>query len=112
MNQFYITDFFKGQLKPYLKKHKDLLKSLIVALKRFDLDQLISLGEDLYKMRMSSPSLNKGKSGSFRVIIFIDHALNLIVPVTIYAKNRFSNLTKQELKRCLRRTIDELESLP
>lgn len=112
MNQFYVTDFFKGQLKPYLKKHRDLLKSLIAALKEFDSDQVISLGEGLYKMRMSSASMSKGKSGSFRVILFIDHALNLIVPVTIYAKNRFSDLTKHELKQCLRRTIDELESLP
>jgi len=60
---------------------------------------------------MSSSTMNKGKSGSFRVIIFIDHQLELVVPVTVYAKKRFSNPTKQELKRCLKRTIDELEVL-
>lgn len=97
MYQFYISRHFKKQLKPLLKKHKDLKKEVVQALKDFRKDETHSLGANTYKIRISSPSLNKGKSHGFRLIILLVTSSNLIAPITIYFKGDRNSITKKEI---------------
>ena len=81
-----ISNHFKKQIKPYAKKYANLLDNTINALKTFDKNNAIHLGHHVYKIRLKSSDLRKGKSGGFRLIILLVETDNLITPVVLYFK--------------------------
>jgi hypothetical protein len=108
MPEVIILPFFKKQLRPYAKKYRSLKKSLIENLNYFDKNNNIYLGQNLYKLRLRTKGLNKGKSGSFRVIILLVELKDFVVPVAIYAKSDKSNMSKKEIFYYLKRIEFEL----
>ena len=61
MYQSIVLDYFKRQLKPLLKKHRDLKDAVIEALKHFDKRQNDHLGGNVYKVRLKVKSLPRVK---------------------------------------------------
>ena len=97
MMQFIITEHFKKQLKPLLKKYRSLKGDIIRELYEFDRRRAISLGHGTYKVRVSSSDLRKGKSGGFRVIVLVIEIDTLITPLTIYFKGDREDISKEEI---------------
>ena len=65
----------------------------------------ISLGKNVYKVRVKNTDINKGKSAGYRVITYLvtqDHEIYLI---TIYSKSDKENLLDEEIKKL----IEELD---
>jgi mRNA-degrading endonuclease RelE of RelBE toxin-antitoxin system len=68
-----ISKGFTSQAKPLLKKFKSLSSDLLNLQKELLINPRlgISLGADVYKIRLKISSKGKGKSGGARVISFL-----------------------------------------
>ncbi len=97
MNNFYLSKYFIGQLKPLTKKYRHLKNDLISVLENFNKETSIDLGNSLYKIRIKSSDIRKGKNKSFRLIIFVWQDKNTLVPIVIYFKGDKENISKKEL---------------
>lgn len=106
-----ITNNFKAEVKPLLKKYKSLTNDLLKLEKELLVNPRLgtSLGKDAYKIRLKISSKNKGKSGGARVISLVDSTLIGITLQTsaeeitvhllsIYDKSNVANITDKELK--------------
>ncbi len=110
MRQYYLPEHFLKQLKPYSKKYRKLQVDLIFALKAFSPELAQHLGHKLYKLRLKASDLPKGKSKSFRVIIFLWHDPELVVPIAVYFKGDVRNLSAKDIEYHLSQITIELET--
>lgn len=62
----------------------------------------ISLGNDVYKIRLSIKSKGKGKSGGARVITFVKTDIETVMLLSIYSKGERATLTDSEIKNLLK----------
>lgn len=108
MHQTLILPHFKKQLKAYAKKYKYLKEVVIKTIQEFKKEQHTSLGGNIYKIRIKSKDILKGKSKSFRLLIFIIETGNYIVPIAIYFKGDKEDLTKKEINDHLAAILFEL----
>ena len=97
--QTILLPHFKRQLKPLVKKHRDLPVALLKELGNFSKEAHVHLGRGIYKIRLSTKSLARRKNKGFRLIILLLEIKEWIVPITLYAKSDASNLSLKELKR-------------
>ncbi|TZF85856.1 addiction module toxin RelE (plasmid) [Pedobacter sp. BS3] len=102
----YTTIFYK-RLKIYKRKHRSLVADL-EALEKELLENPtlgISLGNNLYKIRLAVESKGKGKSGGYRIITYLidEHKTGTIVNMLIlYDKSEESSIDKENLLRLVR----------
>ena len=102
---------FKKQLKPLLKKYRGLDESVIKILEKFDPQHHIAVSPEIYKLRLSTPSLARGKSGAFRLYIYAFEIERQLVPITIYFKGDKGDLPRHELDQHLELVYSELQNL-
>lgn len=104
-----VTEYFKKQLKRFLKKNRSLRQVFIDALHAFKKETAISIGNGVYKIRLKGQG--KGKSGGYRLYIFVMEIEGILTPICIYSKNEKENLTYDELSWHLEKTKEELKEL-
>jgi hypothetical protein len=104
-----ITNYFKKQLKKLVKKDLKLKDNLKKELLEFSKNKAISIGANVYKVRIASQ--NKGKSGGYRAYFFVMEIEGILAPICIYAKNYRENLTYDELTIHLENMKTELMTL-
>lgn len=100
----FVSDNFKNEAKRLIKKYpsiKDDIKLLTQILSE-NPKKGIHLGNDVYKVRMSISSLNKGKSGGARIIYFIKIVDTAVYLLSIYIKTSKANLSSNEIKDLLK----------
>ncbi|MFH1284748.1 MAG: type II toxin-antitoxin system RelE/ParE family toxin [Candidatus Peregrinibacteria bacterium] len=107
MYKIVITEHFKKQLKRLVKKNDSLKEQLKITLLNFDKRIAISIGMGIFKLRLKS--ITKGKSGGYRLYIFLLEFEKILTPICIYSKNKKENLTSAELAKHLEETKIELE---
>lgn len=108
MYQYFLSAHFKRQVKGHIKKHVSLLEDIISALRGFDKKTSISLGANVYKIRVGSASIQKGKSKAFRMIVLLIEVDSIIAPLAFYAKADQSTISRQELLRHISMVRQEL----
>ena len=64
----------------------------------------ISLGENIYKIRIANSSVPTGKSGGFRVITYYIENETLYL-VTMYSKSSQENILVEKLKEIIKQQI-------
>ena len=106
---FRITSYFSKQLKPYVKKFRHFKDDILLVLNEFDKSKHTYLGNGVYKARLKSRDLPRGKSKSFRLIIFLLEEANLLAPIAIYFKGGKETTSKEEINYHLAMTVKELE---
>ena len=111
MYQFFISDYFKRQIKKYNKKYRSLTSDITLFLESFDPNIHISLGEGVYKARISVSSMNKGKSKSFRLVLLLIQQKNFITPIVFYYKGDKESISKREIQYHLDQIAKELKNL-
>jgi len=93
------TDDFLKDVKNLSKKYKNIKKDIQSLISELEINQNlgISIGNNLYKIRVANSSIPTGKSGGFRVITFVieDDTITLL---NIYSKTQKENLNDEELK--------------
>ena len=57
---------------------------------------------EIYKKRIQNSSTKIGKSGGFRVIIYVKRVIDTFVILTIYSKNDKTNISKKEILEIMR----------
>ena len=96
----FFTRNFKATVKALLKKDPKLNVTLYEELKRFNKTQTISIGSGVYKLRLRRQ--NQGKSGSYRLYVYLIEVESTLIPLTMFAKNQKPDISDKELSGLLR----------
>lgn len=104
-----VTRYFKKQLKRLLKKDRSLKEVFRDALLNFDKNHEVAIGMGVYKIRLKRHG--KGKSGGYRLYVYIIEIDNILMPVYLYPKNEIENLSYAELTWHLEKIREELQTL-
>ena len=107
MNIFF-AEHFNKQLKKLKKKYPHAKEDLLKEIDIFDINRAISIGRAIYKIRIHSSDISKGKSGGFRCYLYLYIKKNVIVPLCIYAKSDNETLTANEIQYHFNQTIGEI----
>jgi mRNA-degrading endonuclease RelE of RelBE toxin-antitoxin system len=102
------SDHFKKQLKKLVSKYPQTKIDLLKTLALFDQDKEISIGKSIYKIRIASSDMQKGKSGGFRAYLYLHRRQDLLLPLCIYPKSENGGITENELKYHFDQVIAEL----
>jgi mRNA-degrading endonuclease RelE of RelBE toxin-antitoxin system len=105
--QILFTEHFKKQLKRLKKKYPKIKNDLLKKLGTLNINQEISIGRSIYKVRIASSDTNKGQSGGFRSYIYLYRKKKILIPLCIYAKSDSVGITENELKYHFDETIIE-----
>ena len=108
MPQFILLPYFLKQAKRLLKKYPDLKEALTTTFKTFDKRQSDNLGRNIYKIRLTSRNVNRGKSKPLRLIALLFEMEDYIIPITIYSKGTQTNITTKETNTHLCMILYEL----
>jgi len=108
MYQPIILSHFKKQLKCYSKKYRHLKGAVISILESFDKRQHIHIGRNVYKVRLKTKDITRGKSKSFRILVFLLEAEKYLIPICIYFKGDREDITKKQINDHLETIIFEL----
>jgi len=106
MYKFVILDYFKRQLKRFLRTDRALMENIIEVLRNFRKDHAVSLGKKIYKVRIGKEY--GGKSGGYRLILVVKEFEKLLVPVCIYVKSERENISMDEIAWHLERMMGGL----
>jgi len=111
--RFETTEFFNKQLKKLTRRYPNIKADL----KRFIQDfkegrgrgrAIPGLRHKVYKARMKSTDMRRGKRGGFRIIYYLQIADGKIIFLSIYAKSRREDIRVQEILEFLDRAGIEL----
>lgn len=108
MLQPLLLPHFKKQLKKLLKKYPHLQNSLIETLEKFQKQNETHLGKNIYKVRLQSRDIHKGKRNSFRLIVLLLEVEGFLIPITLYFKGDLADIKKQEINDHLETILFEL----
>lgn len=114
--KIFFAEHFKSQLKRLMKKYpaakEDLLSVLEVAdIKKGIPQNAVAIGRSVYKLRVGSSDMKRGKSGGFRVYIYFFTRRDLLVPLCIYAKPETAAISENELQYHFDCIVAELAGL-
>lgn len=108
MGQVLFLPHFRHQLKNYLKRYRHLMEDVLLELENFDKRRYIYLGRGVYKIRLKSSDIPKGKSKSFRLLVLFVEIESIVVPLTLYFKGGREDMSKKEINRHLDIILFEL----
>ncbi len=100
-----LTDNFLREAKKLIKKYPSL-KSELIKLQELLIKNPtfgISLGNDIYKIRISFSSKGKGKSGGARIMTFVVVKEEAVYLFSIFNKGEKDSLSEKELKELLQK---------
>ena len=110
MSQFIILPHFYRQLKQLVKKYRHLKAAVIEVLENFDKNKQTHLGQNVFKIRLRTKDISRGKSKSFRLIVLVVESGIYLVPITIYFKGDREDISPKELNIHLESILLELRS--
>lgn len=110
MYQSVILPHFTRQLQGYARKYRGLADAVADVLDDFHKEQHARLRGNLYKVRLRTKDVARGKSSAFRLIVLIIEVNNYILPVTLYFKGDQAGITKKELSHHLEIILFELQA--
>jgi mRNA-degrading endonuclease RelE of RelBE toxin-antitoxin system len=99
-----LTDNFKKEAEKLIKKYASLRTEIAVLGKELGENPTIGtlLGNDVYKIRLSITSKNKGKSGGARIISFVKIIDETVYLLSIYNKGDKDSISDKEIKELLK----------
>jgi mRNA-degrading endonuclease RelE of RelBE toxin-antitoxin system len=112
--EIYLPQTFQKCIKHLKKKFpriKDDLYSLFQNLQKDPQigDPIPGWHRKIWKVRVPSKDLKKGKSGGFRVIYAWTGGQPILYPLFIYFKGEKEDITKEEIENLLRKLFLELD---
>ena len=98
------VEYFKRRLKKLSKKYRRIeenYNALIEILENNPMkgDAIPGFGNKIYKIRMRSSNMKRGKSGGFRVIYYLSN--HIVFLLTIYAKAKREEISIKDIKEAL-----------
>jgi mRNA-degrading endonuclease RelE of RelBE toxin-antitoxin system len=108
MFKLFFSEHFKKQLRKLKKKFPHIKDDLLARIELFDVKTEISIGRSIYKIRIGSSDMQKGKSGGFRYYLYLYIKKDLLMPLCIYPKSQTESISENELQYHLDQGIEEL----
>jgi mRNA-degrading endonuclease RelE of RelBE toxin-antitoxin system len=98
-----LTPDFKKFFKKLFKKYPSLKEDLLSVIEKLERnhEEGISIGGNLYKVRLAISSKNKGKSGGARVIYYFFTQNKEVYLIHIFDKSDFDKVPKAKLLELL-----------
>ncbi|OHA65199.1 MAG: hypothetical protein A3D64_02205 [Candidatus Wildermuthbacteria bacterium RIFCSPHIGHO2_02_FULL_49_9] len=109
MYQPLVLPYFRRQLEPHASKYRHLKDAVAIALDDFRKEQHAHVGHNVYKVRLRSKDIPRGKSKSFRMLVLVRETEGYVVPMTLYFKGDRDDITKKEVNRHLENILLELQ---
>jgi hypothetical protein len=109
MYQTIILPHFLREAKGLLKRYPALKNELSAVLSNFDPAGHPHLGQNVYKVRVASKSLQRGKSKGLRLIVLLIEQDGFLVPLTIYYKGSKADIQLKEINHHLEIILLELK---
>lgn len=106
--QIFFSNHFKKQIKKLQNKLPHIKEDLLQKTNTFNPNNEIHVGKSIYKIRIKSSDLNKGKSGGLRSYIYLYRKRNLLAPIYIYFKSEQESLNQKELEFHFNKTTEEI----
>lgn len=106
--KIFFTEHFKHQLKKLKRKYPHVRHDVLIMTKNLKIENEISIGRSIYKIRIKSSDLQKGKSGGFRAYMYLLRKQDVVIPLCIYAKSETESITENELKYHFDRSLEEV----
>jgi mRNA-degrading endonuclease RelE of RelBE toxin-antitoxin system len=99
------TEYFKQQVLELKKVYPGIRKDLkeLSAMLKENPKAGKPLGKKVYKIRLKSSDIGKGKRSGYRVISYVIDELQKIRLLTIYAKPRKANISDKEILAILKK---------
>jgi mRNA-degrading endonuclease RelE of RelBE toxin-antitoxin system len=99
-----LSDNFKRSAKKLSKKYPSLKSELSELFEELEINPKkgTSLGSNIYKIRISIASKNKGKSGGGRVLTFVKISLNTVLLFSIYSKGETDSLSEKQINELIK----------
>jgi len=102
------TSEFKRNLRHLAKKYRNIrsdIEPVIEKLQSGEMlgDQIPRIEYILYKVRVRNSDVQKGKSGGYRLIYYLQ-TTDQIILVTIYSKSEQSDISANQIRRILDQT--------
>ena len=104
---FFPTPKFKKQVKDLQKLYRSIGDDLNTYLNAFEEDTLPGeaipeFSNRIFKDRIRNTDIQKGKSGGYRIVYYVDHADKEIYFLCIYSKNQQENILSKEIRLLLK----------
>ncbi|MBW1706458.1 MAG: hypothetical protein JRJ86_15020 [Deltaproteobacteria bacterium] len=99
------TETFKTQVRSLQKKYPRIRQDLKDLSKRLKQNPKSgkALGRGIYKLRLRSSDLAKGKRSGYRIISYVTDEIEKVRLLTIYIKPRKATITDNEILSILRK---------
>ena len=72
-------------------------------------DLIPNVGYEVYKVRLANPSAQKGKSGGFRLIYYVELADSIIL-LSIYSKSDYEDMPLHRIQTLIQEALSDDES--
>src|SRR3989339_1127671 len=95
--QILFSGHFLSQINKLEKKFKSVKRDILDCLRVFNVESAVHIGKGIYKIRISSSDMNKGKSGAFRSYVYVKLAKQILVPLCIYLKSERESISIGEI---------------
>ena len=110
----YLTETFQKSIKVLKKKYRhvkeDLVRKIRVLEKNSTIgDSIPGWNEEIWKLRVASSDVKKGKRGGFRLIYLWKGREMKIYLLSAYFKGEKTEITKKEIENLLKKLNQELE---
>lgn len=102
-----LSENFRKEAKRLSKKYASLKSELAELFSLLEENPTFGtpLGNDIYKIRISISSKNKGKSGGARVLTFVKVSETTVLAFSIYSKGEIDNLTDKQIQEHIKAYI-------
>lgn len=99
-----LSENFKKEAKKLSKKYPSLKTDLASLFEELEENPTtgISLGNDIYKIRLAIASKNKGKSGGARVMSFVKITDTTVLLFSIYNKGDKDSISGKEIEELIK----------
>lgn len=99
-----MSDNFIKEAKKLYKKYASLKDDISELVKKISENPTlgISLGNEVYKVRLAIASKGKGKSGGARIITFVKTNEFKVIFLSIYSKGERNDISDQEIVSLLK----------
>ncbi|MCK4764598.1 MAG: type II toxin-antitoxin system RelE/ParE family toxin [Candidatus Aminicenantes bacterium] len=98
-----VTEKFSKNIKQLKKKYKKIKEDFDKCIALLEKNPFAGtfLGKGLYKLRVKSSDISKGKSGGFRIIYYLITGDNTLYLLTIYPKSKIETISMEGILRIL-----------
>jgi mRNA-degrading endonuclease RelE of RelBE toxin-antitoxin system len=99
------TPEFIKNLRQLKKRYKSIKKDVLLLSNKLENTPKIgiSLGNNIYKIRVKNSDNNKGKSAGYRVITYLIDENFEVYLITIYSKSEKENILDYELQEMIKK---------